>query len=63
MTILNDLDQSHPLRNTPLHSIRTVYRWKNSPVWLPIGVKFGIANKTFNELSPVWTDNDIFGVE
>jgi hypothetical protein len=63
MTILNDLSIEHPLRNTSLISMGTVYRWKNSPVWLSIGEKFGIANKTFNELSTVWTDNDFFGVE
>jgi len=63
MKILNDLYQSHPLRNTPLASINTVYRWKQSKAWLPIGEKFGIAKKTFNELSGVWTDNDYFMVE
>jgi len=63
MTILNDLPPNHELRNTTLHSISTVYRWKHSTVWLPIGEKFGIAKKTFNELSAVWTENDIFGVQ
>jgi len=63
MTILNDLPPEHILRNTPLHSINTVYRWKQSKAWLPIGEKFGIAKKTFNELSEVWTDNDYFMVE
>jgi len=62
MKILNDLPPEHQLRNTPLHSLSTVYRWKHSQVWLPIGEKFGIAKKTFNELSGVWTDNDYFGV-
>jgi hypothetical protein len=62
VSILNDLPLEHPLRNTPLHSLNTVYRWKHSQAWLPIGEKFGIAKKTFNELSVVWTDNDIFGV-
>jgi len=62
MQILNDLPHEHILRNTPLHSISTVYRWKQSKAWLPIGEKFGIAKKTFNQLSSVWTDADIFGV-
>jgi len=62
MTILNNLPHEHQLRNTPLHNLGTVYRWKHSQSWLPIGEKFGIAKKTFNELSSVWTENDIFGV-
>jgi len=62
MKILNDLPLEHILRNTPLISLGTVYRWKHSQAWLPIGEKFGIAKKTFNELSGVWTDADIFGV-
>jgi len=62
MTILNDLPHEHPLRNTPLARINAQHCWKHSKVWSPIEPSFGIAKKTFNDLSGVWTDNDYFGV-
>jgi hypothetical protein len=62
MTILNDLPADHPLRNKPLFDLGVMYRWKHSQAWLPIGAKFGIGKKTFNQLSSVWVSNDYFGV-
>jgi hypothetical protein len=55
---LKALPPDHPLRNTPLAEIGAQYRPKGSPGWREVLPSFGIAKKTFNQLSNVWTDND-----
>jgi hypothetical protein len=55
---LKTLPPSHPLRNTPLAEIGAHYRPKDSVAWRAVFPTFGIAKKTFNQLSEVWTKND-----
>jgi len=57
-TFLNDLPVNHPDRNRPL--VGCWYRWKNGKMWKEIKPTFPIASKTFNELGPTWTENDVF---
>lgn len=62
MVILNDLPFDHPLRNTPLIEIGAEYQIKDSKVWAKVTPPYGIAKKTFNQLSEVWTKWDKWGV-
>lgn len=57
MTNLKELPEDHVLRNTPLIRINAQYLDVGSKVWNRVGPKFGIANKTYNQLKCVWTDN------
>lgn len=61
MTILNDLHRDHPLRNRPLGEIRAECRNRQSTSWRLVE-SWGIKKATFNQLHPVWTDNNEFRV-
>ena len=56
--LLADLPYHHALRNLPLIEIGTYYQAKGAKTWREVFPAFGIAKKTFNELSPVWTLHD-----
>lgn len=60
--VLNDLNPKNILRNTPLKDINAKYRWKQaseSAQWRTVEVGAPkLANKTFNDLGPAWTDSD-----
>lgn len=57
MTNLADLPMDHPLRNTALADIRAEYRSKSGiGGWKQVTPKYAIARKTYNDLSPAWTD-------
>jgi len=60
MTELHTLPTNHILRNTPLIAIKASYKHTSDKVFREIYPNFGIAKKTFNELSSVWTDDSIF---
>lgn len=65
-TMLASLPTDHPLRNTPLVSIRAQSRWKQSTResdWKSIRPSWGIAKCTYNQLGPSWTDSDDFRVQ
>ena len=55
---LKDLPHDHPDRNRPLSGAH--YRWVNGKIWKEIKPTFKIAGKTYNELGPAWTENDVF---
>lgn len=62
MNYLNDLPQEHPDRNRPL--VGAFYRWQHfKKTWKEIMPAFRIAQCTFNDLAPCWTDNDRFTFE
>lgn len=57
MTNLADLPMDNPLRNTALADIRAEYRSKSGiGGWKQVTPKYAIARKTYNDLSPAWTD-------
>lgn len=58
--VLNDLPKDHPIRNTRLDLLDPVYAVKGSKGWRPMFPTFGIAKKTFNDLTPVWTSTDLW---
>ena len=55
---LESLESTHPLRNLPLAEIKAEYRNLNSKVWCDVRPAYGIAKKTYNQLSSVWKAND-----
>jgi len=57
-TPLNLLPEDHPLRNQPLSGFW--YKNKVSGARKEILPSFKIAQKTFNDLGPAWTDFDEF---
>lgn len=56
--LLADLPFDHPLRNKPLIEIGAQYLIRDSKIWATVTPPYGIAKKTYNELSPVWTEYD-----
>ena len=56
--ILNNLPKDHPLRNKPLIDIGAEYKRYDSKIWQAVTPPYGIANKTYNDLGEVWTEND-----
>lgn len=67
MTILNNLDPSDPLRNTPLGKLDAHYRWKSAPesaAWRSVRVGAPrLVNFSFNQLGGAWTDSDWWRVK
>jgi hypothetical protein len=59
-TLLLRLPRSHPLRNMPLIQIGAYYKNKAAKVWREVKSTFDIAGHTYNQLSAVWTDNDVW---
>jgi len=57
-SLLNDLPPDHPDRNRSLLGAR--YRWQLGKTWREVKPGFGIAQSTYNDLGPAWTDNDVF---
>lgn len=55
---LHELPEYHPERNKPLTGC--FYRWKEFKTWKEIYSTMKIGHVTYNELSHVWTDNDVF---
>ena len=55
---LKGLDPSHSLRNLPLVDIGAKYRTVGGMTWFPVRPAFGIATKTYNQLSEVWLIDD-----
>lgn len=58
--ILGELDKDHPLRNQQLIKIHAERRFRGETRWRPIAPNYGIAKKTFNDLSPSWTDTAVW---
>lgn len=58
MTLLATLPVNHPLRNKPLIEIGAQYKRYDSKLWNDVTPPYGIANKTYNQLSNVWTEFD-----
>jgi hypothetical protein len=56
--LLKTLPHEHHLRNLPLRDVGAFYLARGAKVWREVFPAFGIAKKTFNELSPVWTQHD-----
>jgi hypothetical protein len=55
---LNELPETHPLRNKGLHSIGAYYQLHpKGSMWHEVREPYGIAKATYNQLAPVWTVN------
>lgn len=52
---LSDLPHDHPLRNTELVKIGAQYRLR-ATAWKQITPSWAIKGRTYNDLSPLWTD-------
>jgi len=55
---LDDLPPYHPLRSAPLITIGAFYLPRGAKVWREVFPAFGIAKKSYNDLSEVWTKWD-----
>jgi hypothetical protein len=60
MIILKDLPTTDERRNKPLAELGVWYKTPVEKKGRAVFSSFGIAKKTYNELAPVWTDNEIF---
>ena len=58
MVLLNELPHDHAERNRKLEGCW--YKFKFAKDWREIKGSFKIADKTYNDLGPAWTENDIF---
>ncbi len=58
---LKPLPPEHELRNKPLKG--SFYHATNGKFSREVFSSYGIANKTYNDLGPAWTDNEEFYFE
>lgn len=58
---LKSLAPEHELRNCPLEG--AFYHATNGKFSREVFSSYGIANKTYNDLGPAWTDNEEFYFE
>jgi hypothetical protein len=58
---LKPLLPEHELRNKPLKG--SFYHATNGKFSREVFSSYGIANKTYNDLGPAWTDNEEFYFE
>lgn len=58
MIFLHELPPDHPDRNKPLVGCK--YRWKEATLLREITPSMKIAKVCYNDLAPLWTDNDVF---
>jgi hypothetical protein len=61
--LLDNLPSEHPLRNTPLLQIKARFKHKPLKQWKYVTPNMNISKNTYNQLSPVWTNNDDWGIE
>jgi hypothetical protein len=59
---LESLPVDHPLRNRPLAKIGAEYRHRQGKVWKRVAPNYRIAQCTYNDLGPAWTDFDVWRV-
>ena len=59
MTVIEDLPEGHPLRNTPFNLIKAEGRLRNMKVWKNI-TTWKIGTKTYNDLTGSWRVNYTF---
>ena len=58
-SLLGDLPEDDPLRNTALIDIGAEYRWKGGGPWKAVTPNYKIARNTYNDLGPAqtqWSD-------
>lgn len=55
MKLLSSYDKDHPIRNIPLINIKAHYKSTKATIWREVFPNFGIASKSYNDLTEVWT--------